>query len=291
MSLRALFLREYATLVWERGRAMLNLEEMKKNLMNWMPRVLFFVIILYAGFFLIRRLIAFLERRFELKKIDPTALGFFMSILHFFLRALVVVLGLGVLNVPMASISAVVGAATLSIGLGLQGSLSNLAGGLVLVTTEPFKVGDFIVSDGFEGTVEEISILSTRLRSVDGKKIVIPNAIVSSKALVNFSSSALRRIDIPVPVSYEASIDRVKSTLKRLAQEVQDAQNIEVLLSQYTDRGYQFILRLWLPKEIYFEQFFLLQEKIKPAFDEEGIALAYPLMHVIHSGGCDEKIF
>ncbi|NLY36110.1 MAG: mechanosensitive ion channel family protein [Tissierellia bacterium] len=265
-------------------------QEVKAILMNWAPRLLFFILVLYFGFFLIRRSLVFFERRLRAKKVDATSLGFFISILSYFLKVLVVVVGLGILNVPMASLTAVVGASTLSIGLALQGSLSNLAGGLVLVTTQPFKVGDYIVSDGFEGTVEEISVLTTGLQTFDGKKVIIPNSIVSSKGIVNYSLGALRRIDIPLLISYKAPIDKVKRTLEGVGQEIQGAQRVEAVLSKYEDSGYLFTLRLWIENGEYFKQLFILNEKIKPALDKEGIELAYPHLEVILPGGLDEKI-
>lgn len=269
---------------------MYSMEEVKEILINWAPRLLFFIVLLYLGFFLIRRFMDFFERRLRLKKVEPTALGFFMSILSTFLKILLVVVGLGILNVPMASLTAVVGASTLSIGLALQGSLSNLAGGLVLVTTQPFKVGDYILSDGFEGTVEEISILTTGLQTIDGKKVIIPNSIVSSKGIINYSPSALRRIDIPLLISYKASIDKVKKTLEGVAAEVEGAQGIQVVLSKYEDSGYLFTLRLWVPNVSYYKELFLLNEKIKPALDREKIQLAYPHLEVILPGGENEEI-
>ncbi len=269
---------------------MYKLEEIKEFIIDWTPRVLVFIGLVYFGFFFIKRLMRLLENRLRQKSLNMTALGFFMSILSFFLRVLVVILGLGILDVPMASVSAVVGATTLSIGLALQGSLSNLAGGLVLVSTEPFKLGDFISSDDFEGTVEEIALLSTHLKSIDGKKIIIPNSIISSKTIVNYSSYDKRRVDIRLIISYESSIELVKKTLVETASRIEGAENIQVFINDYHDSGYEFILRVWFLRESFLQDKYRLNELIKPALDSQSIRLAYPHIEVILPGGENEKI-
>lgn len=269
---------------------MITMEQIQELLINWVPRLLFFLIVLYVGFFLIKRFINLLEKRLIVKKVDLTALGFFMSILNYFLKGIVIVISLSILNVPMASLTAVIGASTLSIGLALQGSLANLAGGLVLVTTQPFKVGDYIESDGFGGTVEEISVLTTRLNTVDGKRVVIPNSNVSSKGLINYSPNALRRIDLPVLLTYEASIEKAKSVFQGLIEEIEGAERSEILLTKLADSGYEFTLRFWIPTPEYFKQLFILNEKISPALEEAGLELAYPHLQLVTPGDDDEKI-
>ncbi|NLY73423.1 MAG: mechanosensitive ion channel family protein [Tissierellia bacterium] len=265
-------------------------EEIKVTLLNWVPRLIIFILVVYIGFLLVSWLMKVLERHLRSKKLNLTALGFFMSILNFFLKLLVVVVGLGILDVPMASISAVVGAATLSIGLALQGSLSNLAGGLVLVTTEPFKLGDFISTEGYEGTVEEIAILTTKLRTLDGKRVIIPNSLVSSSSIVNYSVYDLRRKDIDLVISYEADIELVKRTLLEATKKIEAIQNPEVFLRGYGEQGFEFTLRIWLPRASLLKDSNALNELIKPALDQAKINLAYPHLDIEIVGGFNEEI-
>lgn len=265
-------------------------EEFKLGLLNWVPRLLLFILVVYIGFLLVSWLMKALERHLRTRKLNLTALGFFMSILSFALKLLVVVVGLGILNVPMASISAVVGATTLSIGLALQGSLSNLAGGLVLVSTEPFELGDFISTEGYEGTVEEIAILTTKLRTLDGKKVIIPNSLVSSSSIVNYSVYDLRRMDIDLSISYEADIEQVKKTLLEISEKINSIQNPEVFLKGYGKHGFEFTLRIWLPRASLFSDSYALNELIKPGLDQANIKLAYPHLDISIVGGNDEEI-
>lgn len=269
---------------------MFNLDKMREVLLNWTPRVLVFILLICLGFFLIKRLTSLVEKRLGSRNLNMTALGFFLSILAFSLRVLVVTLGLGILKVPMASISAVVGAATLSIGLALQGSLANLAGGLILVSTEPFKVGDYISSGEFEGSVEEIAILTTHLKSIDGKRIVIPNSIISSQTIVNYSSYEMRRVDIKLVLSYDSPIDKVKEVLEDAARKIPGSQRAQAFLNDYADRGYEFILRVWFRRDSYLQDKYKLNELIKPSLDSQGLELAYPHLEVLLPGGNNEKI-
>lgn len=265
------------------------LDKIIEGLWSFLPKLLGFILTVYLGFILVNWLIRFLEKRLKSKKINHTALGFFMSILGFALKVLVVAVGLGILNVPMASISAVIGASTLSIGLALQGSLANFAGGMVLVTTEPFKVGDFIWAEDHEGTVEDIAILTTQLRTVDGKRVVIPNSLLSSSSLVNYSAYDYRRMDIELDIVYEADIDQVKKTLMEAVEKIDGAKDPQVILRSYGDQGYDFILRVWFPRASLFTDTFALNELIKPALDQAGIELAYPHLDLALVGGMDGK--
>lgn len=259
----------------------INVDQLTALALEWVPRLLLFVVVIYVGFRLAARLVMIIEKRSRHKKMNETSLKFFLEIFHFFLKTLILVVGLGILNIPMASITAVIGAVTLSVGLALQGSLSNIAGGLVLVTFHPFQVGDYIQSDGFEGTVEEIGILATYLRTPDGKRVVLPNSLVSSKSLVNFSAFSYRRVEVVVLVDYKSDLEHVQDILTQLAKTVADARDITVPVSGNRDSGVELLLRVWVPKDRYLQTLYYLQSKIKSTLDQGKVEIPYPHMTLI----------
>lgn len=263
-------------------------EEILALAIQWIPRIVLFFLVLIIGFNLASKVVRIMERRSKAKRINETSLKFFLSILKFFLQSLVLVIGLGILSIPMASITAVIGAATLSVGLALQGSLSNLAGGLVIVTFHPFQVGDFIESDGHSGTVEEVGILTTALRTVDGKRVILPNSLVSSTTLVNYSAYALRRVDVPVLVDYESNLPEVQRILRNLGESIEGSEEINVPVVANSDSGVELSLRLWVPKERYLETLYELQSKLKTTLDEAKIEIPYPHMKLIVEREHDE---
>lgn len=257
------------------------IEKLTAMALEWIPRIVFFALVLIIGFRIVAKVISIIEKRSKLKRLNETSMKFFLSIFKFFLQTLVLVIGLGILSIPMASITAVIGAVTLSVGLALQGSLSNIAGGLVIVTFHPFQLGDFIQSDGYEGTVEEVGILTTSLRTADGKRVVLPNSLVSSKTLVNYSAYAYRRVDIPVLVDYKSDLNLVQKLLRELGETIEEARDIVVPVVANTDSGIELSLRLWVPKELYLQTVYELQAKVKSTLDSEKIEIPYPHMKLV----------
>ena len=221
---------------------------------------------------LIRRL---LQKRY----VDETLISFIASVSYVGIMAFVIIAALGKLGIQTASFVAVLGAAGLAVGLALQGSLANFAAGLMMIVFKPFKVGDFVEAGGTSGTVEEIGIFTTSLKSPDNKKIIIPNAKATADNIINYSAKEQRRIDIVAGVSYSDDLDKVRKTLEEILSEdnrvlQEPPPTIGVL--ELADSSVNFAVRSWVKTSDYWDVFFATQEKIKKRFDAEGISIPFP---------------
>ena len=171
------------------------------------------VLILAVGFKLIKMLTHFLRNGKGMDRMDKSVKSFFISFLNIFLKVILVITVAAYIGVPMTSVITVLGSAGLALGLSLQGSLANLAGGIIIMVFKPFSVGDYIVSGSFEGTVSDIGIFYTKLLTVDNRAVVMPNGTISNQTVENLSAKPARTVDLRFPASYNADIDKVKSTL------------------------------------------------------------------------------
>lgn len=242
-------------------------------------KVLAAIAIFIFGKWIARILKSLLIRVLKKSKTDPTIVGFVANIAYVALMVFVVLAALGQLGIQTTSFIAILGAAGLAIGLALQGSLSNFAAGFLMIAFRPFKVGDFIEGAGVAGTVEEISIFTTTLKTGDNKTIIIPNSKISDGNIINYSSKETRRVDLVVGVSYEAKLDHVKSVLEDLvkseARIMSDPEHL-IAVSQLADNSVNLVVRAWVKSSDYWPVTFALTEAIKNRFDAEGIGIPYP---------------
>jgi small conductance mechanosensitive channel len=210
---------------------------------------------------------------------DQTLIAFVTSVSYIAAMAFVIIAALAQLGVQTASFVAVLGAAGLAVGLALQGSLANFAAGVLMTIFTPFKIGDFIEAGGASGTVEEIGIFTTVLKTPDNKKVIVPNAKATGDNIVNFTANDQRRVDIVAGVSYDEDLDKVRSTLEKILEEDErilkdPAPTIGVLA--LADSSVNFAVRPWVKKADYWDVFFATQEKIKKRFDAEGVSIPFP---------------
>ncbi len=215
----------------------------------------------------------------EKAKIEQTLIAFTSNLTYIGLLAFIVIAALGKLGVQTASFVAVLGAAGLAVGLALQGSLSNFAAGVLLIIFKPFKVGDFIEGGGSDGVVDAIGIFTTELKTVDNKKIIIPNAKLTGDNITNYNAMEFRRVDIVAGVGYSDDLKKVKEVLYLLLAE--DKRVLKdpapfVGVSELGDNSVNFTVRPWVKTSDYWDVFFDLQEKIKQRFDKEGISIPFP---------------
>jgi len=197
---------------------------------------------------------------------DPTVVGFMANIAFVLLLTLVIIAALGQLGIPTAQFVAIIGAAGLAIGLALQGSLSNFASGLLLVSFRPARVGDYIEAAGVSGTVEDIRVFSTTLLTPDRRIITVPNAKLLDGPIVNYSASETRRLDLTIGIAYDADIAKAKAILARLIKEdlrvlVDPEPRIGVL--ELADSSVQIALRPWVRNEDYWPLRFDMLEAVK----------------------------
>lgn len=207
-------------------------------------------------------------------KLDPTARSFMRSLIVISLKVVLVIVAAIIVGVPMASMVAVIGSAGLAIGLALQGSLSNIAGGFIILVFRPFKVGDFIATVDATGTVEGINLFYTKIVTTDNKVVMVPNAIISNQSLTDYSSKNTRRVDLIFNTSHDADFEKVKSILVEKAKNhklVLEKPDIEVYLTDYSTNAMAFALRAWCNTDDYWTVFYEITESVKKAFEENEI--------------------
>ncbi len=241
------------------------------------------LVLLVVCWKLIGFLINLLQKNRQFSKIDDGAKGFLLSCISIILRVILVLTVAANLGVPMTNVVALVGSCGLAIGLALQGSLANFAGGLMILVFRPFRVGDYIESSGKEGRVKSISILYTTLSTADNKDIIIPNGTLTNAVITNFTAEEVRRVDLEFSVAYDTDIERVKKVLLVLADQhdlvLKDPAPFARLTRQ-GDSALVFTLRAWCNKNDYWSVYLDLMEQVKEAFDKLEIQIPFPQMDV-----------
>ena len=269
-----------------------NLDE---NLWNQLTELLssfgnsFFIAlcILIIGRQAIKIIIKIISSALERSNTEDTVRIFVTNLLNTLLMIVVFIAAINQLGIQTTSIIAVLGAAGLAIGLALQGSLSNFAAGILIVIYRPYKVGDYIQADNHLGTVDDIQIFSTVLRTPDNKIVVVPNGSIMNGSIVNFSHQKERRIDIVIGCSYDDDIDKVKEVLADVLskdERILKEPKPRIALSELADSSVNFIVRPWVKNAEYLDVLYSLLEEIKKRFDQEGISIPYPQSDVhIHN--------
>ena len=246
-------------------------------------RIVFAIITLFLGIQVIKLIRRILKRSLEKGKADAGVVQFLDSFVKAVLTILLVFTIAINFGVDAASIVAILGSMGVAISLALQGSLSNFAGGMLILLLKPFKIGDYIVASGVEGTVTSIDIFYTKIRTVDYRVIVIPNGTLSNNSITNVSAESKRRLDIIASASYNDNIDHVKEVLMRILDEcptVIPDEEKKVFISNYAGSSVDYNLRFWVRSEDYWDTKFSVTESIKKYFDKEGIEIPYSKLDV-----------
>ena len=253
---------------------------------SWLPllvqygkHIVFALITLAIGWWLIGRIVSSLGHFMDKRHADPMVTGFLSSLLNALLRVLLLLSVAGMVGIETTSFIALIGAAGLAVGLALQGSLANFAGGVLILFLRPFRAGDYIEAQGTAGTVESIMIFHTILRTADNKVIILPNGSLSNGTITNYSRKPTRRVDINVGIDYTDDIKKARSVLLGLAaadQRVLKDPAAVVYLTSLGDNSVNLSLRMWTNSADYWGVFFELQEQMKEAFDREGLSFPFP---------------
>lgn len=245
--------------------------------------IVFAIVVLIVGIFAIRWIIKFIAKILDKKDVDATLKPYIKSIISAVLKLLLVVTVIGILGIETTSFVAIFGAAGLAIGLAFQGSLSNFAGGALILSTKPFKVGDYIESSGYSGTVEAIQLLYTDLVTPDNKVVRIPNGILSNASLVNYSEKKTRRVDFQFSAAYEEDSDGVIRALTEVVSShpliLKDPEPF-VRMSEHAVNAVIYTVRVWVNSADYWTVNFDIIEKVKQRFDKDGLNIPYPQMDV-----------
>jgi len=243
-------------------------------------RFLVALALFFFGKFVARKGVYWLESMAIARGVDPTVCGFVAKIAYVLALVLLAVAAVGQVGIPTTSFIAAIGAAGLAIGLALQGSLSNFASGVLLVTLKPCEVGHYIESGHYSGTVEQISLFSTTLRCGDGRSIVIPNSSLFSGAITNYSTSPLRRIDMVFGIAYDADLEKAKQILNDTVLDddrVHSDKPLQLGVQSIDALSVQIVARPWVNTEDYVATRFALYEKIKRAFDDADVSPPVPM--------------
>lgn len=248
--------------------------EIQNGIKDYSIKGLVVLLLLVVGWRLTGLIHHMMVASFKRMGVDPTLQGFLDSLTQIVLKILLVLLAASVLGIGMTSIIAVVGAASLAVGLSLQGSLSNFAGGVLILALRPFKVGDYIETATHAGTVTEIRIFYTYLCTADNRRAVIPNGILSNNALINHTSNSIRRMDLKFYLSPQTDLVRVKevafSVIDAESRILKDPHPFAGMVSE-GPMAMVFDVRVWCETEKYWDIYFELMEKMKVAFQEAGI--------------------
>ena len=245
-------------------------------------KIIVAILIFIVGKLVIKYVLKFFQKAKFMNKLDTTVNSFFMSFIKIALYVILVISIINVLGVPMASIITVLASCGVAVGLALQGALSNLAGGIMMLIFRPFSVGDYISAAGEEGTVKEISIVYTILNTVDNKQITIPNGTLMNANVTNYSREKIRRVDLTFNIGAEHEISKVQEVIQSVI-----AQNETVLQepaapfaapSEGIPGGLKYVVRVWVPAEKYWDVYFDLLRKIQTALSEQEVR--GPMTHV-----------
>jgi small conductance mechanosensitive channel len=241
------------------------------------------IVIFVVGRWVAKAVTNFIKKMMVRAKTDDTLVKFVGSLCYIALLAFVIIAALNQLGIQTTSFIAILGAAGLAIGLALQGSLGNFAAGVLMIIFKPITVGDFIEGAGVAGTVEEIQIFTTQLKTPDNKTVIIPNAKLTGDNIINYTMKGTRRVDIVFGISYGDDIDQARGVIEEVIGHderlLKDPQPV-VLVSELADSSVNLTLRAWTSADDYWGFYFDTMEKVKKQFDAQGISIPFPQQDV-----------
>lgn len=255
-----------------------------RAILHGMGKIAIALLLLVIGFKLIKKLVKAVRKGKAFGALSEGMQTFLASGVSILLKIVLIILLAGYLGFPTASLITVLGSAGVAIGLALQGSLSNVSGGVILLLFKPFEVGDYIiVSDQQGGTVKEIGLFYTTLLTPDNRKVIVPNAEISNEQLINVTSEKTRRCDLSFSVAYDTDLDKMREILLRCGSEeplaLQEPE-MQAVVTEYGDSAITFALRVWCNTPDYWTVYNNLNVKIKKVLDAENISIPYPQMDV-----------
>lgn len=259
------------------------------ELINWLisksGSVLVAVLFIVVGLKIVGVLIKILRRSFEKSKMEVSVSGFLLSMIRVLGYTLVLITAATIVGFEVTSFVTILGTASLAIGLALQGALSNLAGGVLILLLKPFALGDYIVENNKnnEGTVVSIDIFYTRLRTHDNKIVVIPNGILADNSLVNLTNEGKRKIEVKISIAYSSDIQKVKEIVYGLLgadDRILTEESKDVFIDSFDDSGMTLGIRAWVKTEDFWSTTWDLREKVKASFDDGQIEIPYNRLEV-----------
>lgn len=255
---------------------------------EYTPKLALAIITLILGLWIISIIINIFEKTLIASKVDKTLIPFLKSLCSWVLKILLFISVASMVGIATTSFVAVLGAAGLAIGLALQGSLSNFAGGVLLLIFKPYKVGDIIESQGYVGKVKEIQIFNTILTTYQNRTIIIPNSVISSNSIVNITSNGIIRVDMEIGISYDSDIDKAKKVIYKAInknEKVLKDPECNIGVNALADSSVNLLVMPWCESKDYWDVYFGVREDIKKALDKNNITIPFPQrdVHIINS--------
>ena len=264
-------------------KAGMYLQKLIDLLVTWGPKALLAVVLLIVGIIIINRLVKLMRKVMTARNVDPTLIPFLTRLVGILLKAMLIISVVDIVGVKTTSFVAVLGAAGLAVGLALQGSLANFAGGVLIILFKPYKIGDYIQAQGEAGTVKTIQIFNTILTTPDNVVITIPNGAMSSGSITNYSVQETRRMDLIYGISYDDDLEKAKNILKEMVEAdsriLTDPEPM-VAVKELADSSVNLLVRIWCKKEDYWNIHFDWQSAVKLRFDKEGLTFPFPQREV-----------
>lgn len=263
-------------------------EDVLQIIWEWLTntgvKILVSIVFIIIAFIVIKLISRSIEKRFKKnKKVDKTISRTVLHATTIILKVLVILAVIGYLGIDTSGITALIASLGVGVGLAVNGALSNFAGGFLLLVTRPFKVDDYVSALGYEGTVIEIRMINTLLKTTDGKIVYLPNSQLSSNSIVNYSSEKNRRVDVTFGISYDSDIDDAKAVLKALCDQnelILKEPAVSINVTEQADSSINITVKAWTLNANYWDVKFYLIEGAKKAFDEKGIEIPYNQLDV-----------
>ncbi len=268
------------------------LEKIYPKLIDFGGKLLMAIIVYIIGSRVIKFAMKLSDKMMEKSKLDKGVQGFLKSVLKFLLYFVLLVVICGQVGIDTASIITLLGTAGLAFSLALQGSLSNFAGGILILVLKPFIVGDFINAQGFEGTVEKIDIFYTTLLTLDNKAVVLPNGTLSNGSIINVTREPMRRLDVKVPIDYSNDIKKATDVLTKVLEKEElrvKEKPVEVIVVEFGDDAIILEIHSWFLKENFAAYRSAVLTDVKKAFDENGLTIPFKQL-VVHSSDEGVKV-
>ena len=245
--------------------------------------IIFGIIFLFIGLWIIKKFIKALDRLMTKRNIDPSLIPFLKSLLSIVLQVSLVISVLSMIGVEMTSFIAILGAAGLAVGLALKDTLQNFAAGVMILFFKPYRVGDWIEFEGLSGSVKEIQIFNTILTTIENKRVIIPNGVLQSNSITNFSAEDKRRIEWIFSISYGDNYDVAKNLLLQWIKEdsrILEDEEPRIVLSELADSSVNIRVRVWVKKANFKPVKFDFNEKVYKEFPQNGLSIPFPQMDV-----------
>lgn len=250
---------------------------------SFIPKLIACILVLWIGFKLIKLVKRGLSKMLDKRSAESSLKGFLTSLVDVLLKVMLVIMAMDIIGIKATSFIAVLGAAGLAVGMALQGTLQNFAGGVIILLMRPFKVGDYIEANGYKGYVKDIRIFHTFIRPFNGRIIIVPNSELATKSLINHTKEPVIRLDVTASVAYGTDLDKAMTVLKKV---VDDDELIlkdpipKICVSELNTSSVDYAMWLWTTVDDYWTVWMRIRENIYKAFNENGISIPFPQLDV-----------